>query len=262
MYAHVHLSTQAKQTVSDVNAFLEKFNQSQPPKIQEIKTTVPKNVLQFPKKQRDIYEEYVSFIEQHYQEHRSLPNQADFERKFDNRNLPQTLEEWKETLAEITPILQARGISPYETPSEYLEPNFVLAVSLICNPVDTRSRAAKLKEANLSTKTFNNLLLKPKYKDYYERAVNEIFDEHTKTAMKLAVMRGVENGDFQFIKHFNELQNIYRPNNSNEQIISILRAIMEILAVHVSQDVLIKIGAELRTNPVIESTLKELSPVQ
>lgn len=254
----MNLSNAAKTLITDTNAFLEKLNPSSTLPIQS--SPLPTSLLEFPKKEKDLYEELISFVEQFYQDHKKLPNQADFEQNFPKSALPSSIEEWQDTLNEISPILENRGIKPYQVSSEYLEPNFVLAVSLITNPYDTRNPVAKLKEAGLTNKQWKNLLLKPKCKEYYEKCLNEIFDEHAQNSAKISLMRLVEQGDLQAIKHFHELKDIYRPQDHSGQMLAILKAVMEILAKYVPGDVLIKVGAELRENPIIETTLKELSP--
>lgn len=274
IHAHVNLSLTAKALLQDTQEMINRVekqieaaessatpsNSLQPVGTINVAKT-PEGVLEFPKKQKDLYEELIAFTETFYHTHKSLPNQADFENNFSKKALPQNIEEWKEVLLQISPALEARGIAPYQTPSEYLEPNFILAVSLITNPHDTRSPAAKLKEANLSTKQWYALLKKPKCKEYYEKCLNEIFDEHAQNIAKVSVLRLMEQGDLQAIKHFHELKNIYRPHDSGKTVLLVLQAVMEILSKHVTGDILIKIGSELRNNPVIETTLKELGPV-
>src|SRR5688500_14306326 len=94
IHACVNLSTSAKQTRSDVHSFIEKMQNPAPNPASRSISLLPKNVLEFPKKEKDLYEELISFIEQFYQEHRKLPNQQDFARAFSPNQLPRSLEEW------------------------------------------------------------------------------------------------------------------------------------------------------------------------
>ena len=209
-------------------------------------------------------QEYLSFVESFYMMHKCLPNKADFIQKFgsitNQGSFPEDPQEIENLLVEITPGLIARGIPPYETPSDYLEPNFVLAVNLICNVTDKRPPAAKLKEAGLTTKQWKNLLRKPICQEYYTKCVNEIFDEEAQVTAKLTIMRAMENGDLQAVKYFHGMQNIYRENeqsseqvSTNAQILTILQVIMEILALHVQPEVIGRIATDFRNHEALKA---------
>ena len=58
---------------------------------------------------------------------------------------------------------------------------------------------------------------------------------------KLAVMRLVQANDLQAVKYYNELQNIYRPQDTNN-VQLILMAIMEILSKHVAPEIIGKVA--------------------
>jgi hypothetical protein len=197
----------------------------------------------------------VAFIEQFYLRHHVLPNKPDFIDHYKNEQylLPQSHDGWETLLVEIEPALKARGIPTYQTPDHFLEPNFILAVNLITNPYDKRPVASKLKDANITTKQWKNLLLKPQYLEFYQSHLNQIFDEQTQLDAKVGLQRLIANGDLAAIKHYQELQNIYRPQtNYNEVLASVLQAIIEILTVHVSPQVMGIVANEIST--VINST--------
>ena len=198
----------------------------------------------WPQKEIEHRKEHLTFIEVHYQSTGKLPSKADFENNFTPARLPKTDDDWKHLLLSFQEALEARGIPPYETPLEYLEPLFVYAVGLICNPYDKRSLPAKLKEAGLSTRQWQAFLRKPAQQEYFQNRLQTIFDEDTQNDAKLALQSLIANKDLQAIKYYNELQNIYRPQATLDVSI-ILRAMMEILAKHVESAVLSKVAAEL-----------------
>jgi hypothetical protein len=211
----------------------------------------------------------VAFIERFYLTHKTLPNRPDFENPrshLPKTLLPKTHEGWQDLLLEIEPALRARGIPHYDTPADFLEPNFILAVNLITNPYDKRPVASKLKDANLTTKQWKNLLLKPTYLEFYQSNLDKIFDEQTKLDAKLGIQRLIASGDLNAIKHYQELQNIYRPQaNYNDLLMKVIGAVIEVLAVHVSTEVLHKVASEItqviNTNAPIDSNSHSLPPV-
>jgi hypothetical protein len=198
---------------------------------------------------------FVGFIQQFYNQNRRLPQESDFKLNFLEEELP---EDWVEFFEEIQPLLEARGIPCYEPPVGILDPQFVTAVGLLCDPMDKRSSQAKLKDAQLTKRQFNALLRVPEYHDYYEMCVNEIFNQDTRLAAKRELAKQVENGDLQAIKHFHELTNTIRPQlDQMQQFMAIIQAVMEILSRHVPPDVLTRVAAEIRDATVIE--VKELT---
>ena len=229
----------------------EPVNYFSPLRAVPTKTSFNRNSL-FPTKPFDFRKEAITFIETFYFKHNCLPNKADFANNFIPRHLPKTDQEFQEVLLDLSESLENRGIPIYDTPLTYLEPHFVLAVNLITNPYDKRNIPAKLKEAGLTTKQWNGFLRKPIHQEYYKERVNQIFDEDTQLNAKLALQRLIEAGDLQAIKHFHELQNIYRPqNNGNQQILVILQAIMEILSMHVSPEILGRVAQDIKSSPLI-----------
>lgn len=204
----------------------------------------------------DFRREAITFVETHYFKYKSLPAISDFKQNFSETLLPKSPKAWDDFLLSIQDALQNRGIPSYETPQDYLEPNFVLAVNLICNPYDRRSPAAKLKEAGLTTRQWTGFLRQTKYQQYYRERLDDIFNEDMQNEAKLALARMIQAGDLQAIKHYHELQNIYRPNNTN-QIFVVLQAIMEVLATHVSSEILSRVATELQATEIIRTSLSK-----
>jgi hypothetical protein len=204
-------------------------------------------------KLQDFRKEAITFIETFYFQYKSLPSLADFVAKFSPEILPKGPADWEDFLVNIQEPLQNRGIPAYEVPLDYLEPNFVLAVNLIVNPYDKRAVPAKLKEAGLSTKQWQGFLRQDKHQEYYRKRLDQIFDEDTQNDAKLALQRLIQAGDLQAIKHYHELQNIYRPSQQNNQIQLILMAIMEILTLHVPPEIIGKVAESLRSSPQLKA---------
>jgi len=200
----------------------------------------------------DFRKEAITFIEVFWNTHKKLPNLSDFVNKFPANLLPKSPQDWEDFLLNIQEPLQARGIPHYEVPLDYLEPNFVLAVNLIVNAYDKRGVPAKLKEVGLTTKQWTAFLRIPKHQEYYQKRLNAIFDEDMVAESKLTVMRLIQANDLQAVKYYNELQNIYRPQESG-QVQLILMAIMEILTLHVDPVTIGKVAESLRQSPQLKA---------
>jgi hypothetical protein len=210
----------------------------------------------WPSLQQDFNAELVTFIEVFFNKYNTLPNKADFERQFSYKAdlLPQSQQAWEDKLLDLQEPLINRGIRPYETPPQYLEANFVLAVNLIVNVYDKRTIPAKLKDANLTSRQWTSFLRDEEHYKYYKEQLDKIFDNDLQLDAKVALHKLVQAGDLQAIKHYHELQNIYRPQQDNQKVVlDTLKVIMEILSLHVTPDVLGRVAAELRKANVIEA---------
>jgi hypothetical protein len=175
-------------------------------------------------------------------------------------NRPKFIKDWPPILDSVADSLQNRGISPYHTTDNYIDPKFAWAVSLIVNTHDKRTIPAKLKESGLSSKEWQALLRRKRYHEYFQSRLDEVFDQDVKNDAKISLTRLVNNGDLQAIKYYNELTNIYRPeqNDPNKMIAIVLTAVMEILATHVSGDILSKIAAEIRQSPSVTKVINAI----
>jgi len=200
----------------------------------------------WPQKQFVLREELIVFVETFYLAVGSLPVQSDFLSKFPAETLPQDVDEWKELLISLQQPLVARGIPPYETPLEYLEPNFVLAVTLILDAQDKQSIAGKLKKAGLTTRQWQAMLKKKQHMEYYRKLVEDAFDLPTQMETKVSLRTLIANGDLQAIKYYNELRAIYRPQQSNQELVHVLHVVMEILAKIVSPEQLSMVATEFQ----------------
>lgn len=196
----------------------------------------------------------LTFVEVFFHKYRTLPSLRDLHDTFIEHPLaPKLVKDWKDVLDDISESLANRGLKPYNTTENYLDPRFVFATSSICNILDKRTQAAKLKESGLTTKEWYKFLRIKKYYSYFEARLDEVFDEDTRNNAKLAVAKLVDAGDLTAIKYYNELKNIYRPESqsANQMISVVLTAVMEILAAHVSSEILSKIASEIRNSPSV-----------
>lgn len=201
----------------------------------------------------------LTFVEVYYYENKKLPEIHVIHEHFrDHPERPNFLKGWKSKLDEISESLQNRGIKPYNTVDNYIDPRFAWATSLVVNHLDKRTIPAKLKEAGLSTKEWQAFLRRKRHYDYFQSRLDEIFDDDVKNDAKIALARAISNGDLQAIKYYNELKNIYRPETqSSLQLISIvLTAVMEILARHVPSETLNVVAAEIRATESVRKVIE------
>lgn len=173
--------------------------------------------------------------------------------------------------------LEARGLPPYEdlpnlkplektapqgavgkkrSELEELDPMFVMAVELILDIGDKRSKAQKLKDLGMTTKRFEALRVQKKHEKYFKDRLAQIWP-NVEDSAKIALMKNVESGDLQSIKYWAEWSGAYRPNQDlllNTTIL--IGRVMEILVKHVDPKILADVAAEL--DNVINVTGREL----
>lgn len=167
-------------------------------------------------------------------------------------------------------LTDARGLPPFIIPEQnQLKANhqvfdvpdeeFVLAVNTLLNVLDKRSTAAKLKEEGITTAKFTAMKKKSVNRKYWEKRVKDTFGEANETA-QLALVKNIENGDLQSIKHFHEVTGIYRPNQEILLNLGILIAqLMEILSRNVDQETLDIVAGEFeKVIQISETQVKEL----
>jgi hypothetical protein len=206
--------------------------------------------------------EVLTFIEVYYYENKKLPEVHVLHEHFkDHKDRPNFLKGWSAVLDEISDSLSNRGIKPYNTVDNYIDPKFAWATSLIVNHLDKRTIPAKLKEAGLTTKEWQAFLRRKRHYDYFQSRLDEVFDNDVKNDAKVALARSIQNGDLQAIKYYNELKNIYRPETQSAiQMVSIvLTAVMEVLAQNVTSDVLNRVAAEIRSSPSVRKIIEAKS---
>lgn len=170
------------------------------------------------------------------------PDQATLESKFSiNGNTLSLIE------PRINEILGTRDLPPVDflrtqfseakKVEPDLDPYFVVAVNLLCDTLDKRSKAVKLNTVGLSTKKFNVFMEKKAYKEYFRLRVDKVFGNVSESA-KLSLAKAVEAGDLQAIKYYHEYTREFDPNKeSTLNLNRLIMLFMEILIRHVSPNV-------------------------
>lgn len=191
----------------------------------------------------------------------SYPFQEEIERRF---QIGAT--HLKELETAINATLRKRDLPPYyirsnevkEAESEArksdLDPLFVVACNLICDTLDKRAKAVKLKAVGLTTKRWQVLLEDKKHQAYYSERVNKAFGNASESA-KIALVKNVEAGDLQSLKYYHEFSREFDPNKElTTNLLQIIAHFMEILVKHVSPQVVEAVSYEF------EEKLLELNP--
>jgi len=208
----------------------------------------------FPQKQVNLNNDLVTFVEVFYNRNGALPVKENFLKSFPQLK-SHSHEDWEKLLTDLTPALVNRGIPCYvfNDDPDYLEPHFVLAVGFITNPLNKKSINAKLKDAGLSVNQWNALLKNETHRKYFDEQVERLFNNDTVTDAKLAITELIGSRDLQAVKFFYEVQNLYRPHQKNEEnLMSIIATLMEIIAENVSQEAMVKIANEFSKRNILD----------
>jgi len=204
---------------------------------------------------RDLRSETIDFLERQFHQNGKYPSIQSIDQHLNlNRPhnlstpIPNTKTAWLEYLTdpEFEEILINRGLPVYDSPVGKIDLNFALAVTLVCDISDKRSLAAKLKDAQLTTRQWTGFLKRPSHYKFFEERLNKVWDNEVEQKARLAIMRSVEAGDLTAVKYFHEYTDRYRP--ADQQIINlqlIISGLLEILAKHLTKESLIAVAAEL-----------------
>jgi len=155
----------------------------------------------------------------------------------------------EQAVQDLEEKLDVNGLPPFDLNdrrSSEPDPTFVIACNLICDFNDKRGLASKLKDLGASTRHWNAWLNKAPNRNYLQSRMDRVFDDNLEINAKLSIARLVESGDLQGIKFFYELTHKYRPQDAqlaNMQMMMV--TLMEVLARHVTTDVLAKIADEI-----------------
>jgi hypothetical protein len=127
-----------------------------------------------------------------------------------------------------------------------LDPTFVIACNIICDFGDKRGLTSKLKDVGVSTRHWNAWLNKSVNREYLQKRLDRVFTEDLEVNSRLSIGRLIESGDLQAIKFYYELTHKYRPQDAQIANLNLIMAgLMEVLAKHVTADVLTKIADEI-----------------
>jgi hypothetical protein len=194
----------------------------------------------------------LTFHETNYWLHGTSPTQDEVCRIFDLSDK----QYWEEVALIIEP-LKGRGVPTSDlerkpqppvkskVAENVLDEFFVLAVNFICDTVDKRSTAAKLKSAGIDSRRWQGYLKNQKNREYLEKRMKDSF-ENVELSAKTSLARNVEAGDLQSIRYYHEYTGKYRPNSEMTMNLGIIIGrIMEILSSKLEPIVLAEIADEI-----------------
>lgn len=156
----------------------------------------------------------------------------------------------------VNELLKNRGLpSLTSKKSNGLDPRFVVACDLICDTLDKKSKAIKLRSVGLSTSAWNAFLRLAEYREYFKKKVDFAFKEGDETA-KLSLAKNLEAGDLQSIKFYFEFTGQHDPNKEiTTNLNKLINLFMEVLIRYVDPKTLEKITSEFDTK-ILEIDLK------
>lgn len=180
-----------------------------------------------------------------------------------------TESQMRQTLLRASSILTQRGLPSYALPpgpedsifkewtSKY-DPRFVLAANMISNVTDKRSVSAKLNEIEVTPAEWDGWLTNDSYYKYYKLLVETRWSQLDEIA-KLGIIRGVHMGDLKTIQYYHEFTGKHVQTTAIQvNIGSVLQRVVEVLATHLSPDMLNTVANELSMENLMEATSREL----
>jgi len=149
---------------------------------------------------------------------------------------------------EVNALLESRGLpSLFKKTANGLDPRFVVACDLLCDTLDKKSKAIKLKSVGLSTRQWNAFLRLNEYKLYWKKKVDITFKDADESA-KLSLSKNLEAGDLQSIKYYYEFTGQHDPNREiASNLNKLINLFMEVLVRYVDPSVLQQITSEFDT---------------
>lgn len=156
----------------------------------------------------------------------------------------------------VSEILKERGLPTLSSKkSNGLDPRFVVACDLICDTLDKKSKAIKLKSVGLSTRQWNAYLRVAEYKEYFKKKVDLTFKDADESA-RLSLAKNLEAGDLQSIKFYMEFTGQHDPNKEiTTNLNKLINLFMEVLIRYVDPATLQLITSEFDTK-ILEIDLK------
>ena len=240
-----------------LNIDIEKLKEEYAPKIKAQETENKTHRLSFGIIPRNLKTEVIDFLEKIYNQNGKFPGTRSLDTHIKSLGYHAPTD-WNEYLAdaELEEVLLNRGLPTYDSPPGRIDSNFALAVTLICDISDKRTKAAKLKDAGLSTRQWTGFLKRRSHYNYFAERLNRVWNDEVEPNAKLAISRAVEAGDLSAVKYFHEYTDRYRPQD--QQIVNlqlIITGLLEILAKHLSKELLQTVASELE-----QTGLLALSP--
>lgn len=155
----------------------------------------------------------------------------------------------KRYMPEVNRLLATRGLKLFDekTPVGELDPFFVMAVNLLTDVSDKRSKNLKLKTLDKNARWFDQQLLKKENREFFQLRVDQSFAQSSQQA-KISLAKLVEQGDLPSIKYYHEFTGIHDPNKEiNNNLNKLISLFMEVLAQHVTKEVIEAVSREFDT---------------
>ena len=145
----------------------------------------------------------------------------------------------------VNELLKERGLPSLSGKKPNgLDPRFVVACDLICDTLDKKSKAIKLKSVGLTTRQWNAYLRVSEYKDYFKKKVDLTFKDADESA-RLSLAKNLEAGDLQSIKFYMEFTGQHDPNKEiTTNLNKLINLFMEVLIRYVDPKTLQLITSE------------------
>ena len=197
---------------------------------------------------RNLKTEVIDFLQNVYNTNGKFPSKSSLNTHILHLGYKPPHQGWDEYLAdaELEEVLINRGLPTYDSPTNRIDSNFALATTLICDISDKRTKAAKLKDAGLTTRQWTGFLKRRSHYNFFQSRLEKVWNDEVEPNAKLAISRAVEAGDLQAVKYFHEYTDRYRPQD--QQIVNlqlIITGLLEILAKHLSKELLQTVASEL-----------------
>jgi len=138
------------------------------------------------------------------------------------------------------PVIKAldnRGIPFRQHSQEELTPQQIAAATVACNFADPRSLHTKLDEIGVKSATYQAWLLDPLFKNFVKTVTDRNLENIDQVA-KVEYMRLIAEGNWPAIKHYMDVTAAAQ-NNDTPQTEHLLRAILEIIQIHVKDGVVL-----------------------
>ena len=235
---------------------MEKLKQEYAPRIKQNQQTEEPKVhrLSFGIIPRNLKTEVIDYLSEIYNQNGKFPSIRSLDNHIKSRGYKPP-QDWNDYLAdaELEEVLLNRGLPTYDSPPNRIDSNFALAVTLICDISDKRTKAAKLKDAGLTTRQWTGFLKRRSHYNYFQTRLERVWNDEVEPNAKLAISRAVEAGDLTAVKYFHEYTDRYRPQD--QQIVNlslIVSGLLEILAKHLSRELLQTVATELEQTGLLQ----------
>ena len=236
-----------------LNIDIEALKKEYAPKVKEPPSEQKSHRLSFGIIPRNLKTEVIDYLEKIYNQNGKFPGVRSLDSHIKSLGYKPPID-WQEYLsdAELEEVLLNRGLPTYDSPPNRIDSNFSLAVTLICDISDKRTKAAKLKDAGLTTRQWTGFLKRRSHYNYFQDRLQRVWNDEVEPNAKLAISRAVEAGDLSAVKYFHEYTDRYRPQD--QQVINlqlIITGLLEILAKHLSKELLQTVASELESTGLL-----------